>query len=73
MPALEQLVSEAYKQIDMAAIKGTFHANTAARRKARVASYKRKAAIAAGLYVPSGPEVPGWAFYQRMQAAAAKQ
>jgi hypothetical protein len=57
----------------MAAIKGTFHANTAARRKARVAAYKRKAVIAAGLYVPAGPEVPGWAFYQRMQAAAAKQ
>jgi hypothetical protein len=57
----------------MACIKGTFHANTAARRKARVAAYKRKAVIAAGLYVPSGPEVPGWAFYQRMQAAASKQ
>jgi len=55
----------------MAAVKGAMHSNTAARRKARVASYKRKAAIAAGLYAPAGPEVPGWAFYQRLQASAA--
>lgn len=42
VPALEQLVSEAYQSIDTAAGKGVIHANTAARRKARVANYKRQ-------------------------------
>lgn len=42
VPALEQLVSAAYKSIDTAIVKGIIHANTGARRKARVASYKRQ-------------------------------
>jgi small subunit ribosomal protein S20 len=50
---LEKLVGEAYKEIDTAVSKGIFHKNTAARKKARVAAYKRKALIAAGLYTPA--------------------
>ena len=42
VPALEALVSEAYKSIDTAVSKGVIHANTAARRKARVAHWKRQ-------------------------------
>ncbi|KIZ06524.1 30S ribosomal protein S20 [Monoraphidium neglectum] len=71
VPALEKLVAEAYKEIDTAAVKGVIHANTAARRKARVARYKQQVLISAGLYTPA-PEQPGFAFYQRVQAAKAK-
>lgn len=46
--ALEKLVSEAYKEIDSAASKGVIHANTAARRKARVAKYKQQVRRRAG-------------------------
>lgn len=71
VPALEKLVAEAYKQIDGAAAKGVIHANTAARRKARVAKHKQEVLISAGLYTPA-PEQPGYRFYQRLQAAKAK-
>eukprot|EP00775_Hariotina_reticulata_P009225 gene9225-9390_t len=67
---LEQLVSEAFSEIDKAVTKGTLHINTADRRKARVAKYKRQALIAAGLYAPQ-PEQPGYFFYQRIQARKA--
>jgi len=58
VPALEALVSEAYKSIDTAVSKGVIHANTAARRKARVAHWKRQvrfddgaaAAVVTGLF-----------------------
>jgi hypothetical protein len=42
VPALEAMVSEAYKAIDTAVSKGILHANTGARRKARVAHWKRQ-------------------------------
>lgn len=67
---LEQLVSEAFSEIDKAVTKGSLHINTADRRKARVAKYKRQALIAAGLYAPQ-PEQPGYFFYQRIQARKA--
>jgi small subunit ribosomal protein S20 len=68
---IEQLVTEAYKEIDKAVKVGTLHKNTGDRRKARVAKYKRQALIAAGAYVPTA-EQPGFSFYQRMQAKSAK-
>lgn len=64
---LEQWVSEAYSEIDRAVSKGTLHINTAHRRKARVARFKRQALIAAGLYAPA-PQQPGFFYYQRVQA-----
>lgn len=64
---LEALVSAAYKEIDTAVSKGIFHANTASRKKARVAKYKRQALIAAGLYTPT-EEQPGFSFLKRLQA-----
>lgn len=64
---LEALVSAAFQEIDKAVSKGTLHANTGARRKARVSLLKRQALIAGGLYAPQ-PEQPGFFFYQRMQA-----
>ena len=67
--ALEKLVAEAYKEIDMAVQKGIFHANNGARKKARCAKHKREAVIATGGYKPT-PEQPGYAFFQRMQAKA---
>lgn len=70
VPALEAAVAEAYKAIDAAVAKGVLHANTGARRKARVAKWKRSALISAGLYTPQ-PEQPGYHFYQRLQAARA--
>lgn len=68
---LEKLVSEAYKELDLAVQKSVLHANTVARRKARLAKYKRQVLIAAGFYTPA-PEAPGYDYYQRMQAAKAK-
>lgn len=70
VPALEALVSDAYKAIDTAVAKGVLHANTGARRKARVARWKRAVLISAGAYTP-GPSEPGYAFAQRLQAARA--
>jgi small subunit ribosomal protein S20 len=63
---LDVFVSEAFQEIDKAVSKGTLHANTGARRKARVSGFKRQALIAAGLYAPA-PEQPGFFFYTRMQ------
>ena len=68
---LERLVSEAYKELDTAVSKGVLHANTVARRKSRIAKYKRQAAIAAGVYTPAA-DAPGYSFYARLQATKAK-
>lgn len=64
---LEKFVSEAFQEIDKAISKGTLHANTGARRKARVSLLKRHALIAAGLYAPK-PEQPGYYYYTRMES-----
>jgi small subunit ribosomal protein S20 len=70
VPDLEAAVAEAYKAIDTAVTKGVLHANTAARRKARVAKWKRQVLIGAGLYKPAQGQ-PGFHFYERMQAKQA--
>jgi small subunit ribosomal protein S20 len=67
---LERFVAEAFQEIDKAISKGTLHANTGARRKARVARFKRQALIAAGLYAPA-PEQPGYFVFTRMQSRRA--
>lgn len=50
---VEALISEAYQEIDKAVQKGVLHANTGARRKARLAAAKRAALIKGGLYTPA--------------------
>merc|ERR1719408_826740 len=47
---IEQLISEAYSEIDKAVRKGVIHRNTGNRRKSRIAGAKRKLLIAKGLY-----------------------
>lgn len=64
--SLEELISKAYKEIDKAVVKGVLHTNTAARKKARIARYKRHVLLAAGLFKPS-EDHPDYARYQRMQ------
>jgi ribosomal protein S20 len=49
---VSSLLSEAYKVIDVAVVKGVLHKNTAARRKARLASARQQVLIKAGLYTP---------------------
>ena len=44
---------QATKEIDKAVQKGVLHANTGARRKARMAAAKRNALIKGGLYTPA--------------------
>ncbi|KAG2491755.1 hypothetical protein HYH03_009916 [Edaphochlamys debaryana] len=51
--SLEKLISEAYTEIDKAVSKGILHENTAARKKARCARWKRTVLMAAGLYKPA--------------------
>jgi hypothetical protein len=63
---LEKLISEAYQEIDKAVVKGILHKNNAARKKARVARYKRMVLISAGLFKPS-QDHPDYAAYQRIQ------
>jgi small subunit ribosomal protein S20 len=53
---LEQLISEAYKEIDKAVNRNILHKNNAARKKARIARYKRSVLIQAGLYTPVAGE-----------------
>jgi small subunit ribosomal protein S20 len=50
---VESLISEAYQEIDKAVQRGVLHANTGARRKARLAAAKRAALIKGGLYTPA--------------------
>ncbi len=64
---LETLISEAYKEIDKAVSKDVIHKNTAARRKARCAKYKRLVLMSAGLFVPAADH-PDYKKYQEMQA-----
>ena len=50
---MEQLIAEAYKEVDKAVSKGVIHKNTAARRKSRLAAAKRATLVSAGLYTPA--------------------
>eukprot|EP00983_Pelagomonas_calceolata_P049256 1141432-Pelagomonas_calceolata.AAC.4 len=50
MAAVEKLVNEAYTEIDKAVTRGILHKNTAARKKSRVAKYKRMVAMATGVW-----------------------
>jgi small subunit ribosomal protein S20 len=50
---VQKLLSEAYQVIDKAVSKGIMHKNTAARRKARLATARRNVLISAGLYTPA--------------------
>lgn len=47
------LMNEAYQVIDKAVVKGVLHANTAARRKARLARARKFVLVSAGLYTPA--------------------
>lgn len=67
---LEQLVNEAFTELDKAVVKGVLHANVAARRKSRVSRAKRDVLMLAGLYKPA-PEDPAYGQYLRLQPAAA--
>lgn len=49
---VDKLVAEAYKEIDKAVSKGVLHKNNGARKKSRVARYKRMLQIKAGLWTP---------------------
>jgi small subunit ribosomal protein S20 len=71
---LEKLISEAYKEIDKAVSKDVLHKNNAARKKARIARWKRTVLLTAGLWVPPADH-PDHGKYQRLQAkkAAAAQ
>lgn len=63
---LETLISLAYKRIDTARMKGVYHDNTAARKKARCARYKKTVLLAAGLYTPAA-DSPDFAKLQAMK------
>ncbi|EFJ44660.1 plastid/chloroplast ribosomal protein S20 [Volvox carteri f. nagariensis] len=69
--ALEKLVSEAYTEIDKAVVKGILHENTAARKKARCARYKKHVLMFAGLYKPA-EDSEDYARFLRLQAKAAE-
>jgi small subunit ribosomal protein S20 len=47
---LESLISEATKAVDKAVARGVLHKNTGARRKARMAAYKKDLRVSKGLY-----------------------
>mmetsp|Transcript_11142 Transcript_11142/g.68626 ORF Transcript_11142/g.68626 Transcript_11142/m.68626 type:complete len:155 (+) Transcript_11142:73-537(+) len=49
---VDQLISEAYKEIDKCVVKGILHLNTASRRKSRLARAKQRALVDTGLYTP---------------------
>eukprot|EP00200_Dunaliella_tertiolecta_P004631 CAMPEP_0202350964 /NCGR_PEP_ID=MMETSP1126-20121109/7815_1 /ASSEMBLY_ACC=CAM_ASM_000457 /TAXON_ID=3047 /ORGANISM="Dunaliella tertiolecta, Strain CCMP1320" /LENGTH=196 /DNA_ID=CAMNT_0048943019 /DNA_START=23 /DNA_END=613 /DNA_ORIENTATION=+ len=72
MAAVEKLVNEAYTEIDKAVTRGILHKNTAARKKSRVAKYKRMVAMATGLFTPT-PEHPDYNKFLRMKEVAAKK
>lgn len=65
---LEKLISEAYTEIDKAVVKGILHENTAARKKARCARWKKTVLMAAGLYKPAA-DSPDFARYQKLVKA----
>ncbi|GLI65593.1 hypothetical protein VaNZ11_009169 [Volvox africanus] len=68
---LEKLVAEAYSEIDKAVVKGILHENTAARKKARCARYKKQVLMSSGLYKPTA-DSPDFARYEQLQAKAAE-
>ena len=49
---IQKLINEAYKEIDMAIVKGILHKNTGARRKSKLAVARKNVLIASGLYSP---------------------
>lgn len=55
---VEQLISEAYKEIDKAVSKGVLKKNTAARRKSKLGRAKMKLLTESGLYTPPSTEAP---------------
>ncbi|KAL6762381.1 ribosomal protein S20 [Haematococcus lacustris] len=65
--ALETLISEAYKEVDKAVQRGVYHDNTGARKKARVARWKRVVLMSAGMFVPA-PDHPDYGRYLKLQA-----
>ncbi|KAG2452741.1 hypothetical protein HYH02_002971 [Chlamydomonas schloesseri] len=65
---LEKLISEAYTEIDKAVVKGILHENTAARKKARCARWKKTVLMSAGLYKPAA-DSPDFARYQKLVKA----
>ena len=66
---LEQLISEAYTEIDKAVKRNLLHKNNGARKKARIARYKRDVLVQAGLYTPL-PDQPG---FKALKAAPLRQ
>ncbi|GAB5358466.1 hypothetical protein AAMO2058_000460200 [Amorphochlora amoebiformis] len=48
----DQLMREAYKQIDKAVAKGVMKRNTGSRQKSRIATWRKKALITHGVYTP---------------------
>lgn len=68
--AIEKLISEAYKEIDKAVSKGVLHQNNGARKKSRVARYKRKVLMAAGMFTPT-EDHPDHKAFQKLQAKSA--
>ncbi|GLC33303.1 hypothetical protein PLESTB_000348600 [Pleodorina starrii] len=69
--ALEKLVAEAYTEIDKAVVKGILHENTAARKKARCARYKKAVLMFAGLYQPAADN-SDFARFEKLQAKVAE-
>jgi small subunit ribosomal protein S20 len=69
--SLEKLVAEAYQEIDKAVVKGIIHENTAARKKARCARYKKAALMFSGIYKPAA-DSPDFARYEKLQAKVAE-
>jgi ribosomal protein S20 len=67
---LEQLMAEAYCEIDKAVTRDVLHRNNAARKKARMARWKKVVLMSAGLWVPP-VDHPDHARYQRMVAKKA--
>lgn len=66
---LELLVAEAYQEIDKAVCRGVLHKNNGARKKARVARWKRQVMFAAGMFKPS-EDHPEYAKYLRFAPKA---
>lgn len=56
---VEQLMAEAYKEIDKAVVNGTLHKNNGARKKSRLGRAKVKLLVDAGLYTPQ-PATAWW-------------
>lgn len=57
---VQKLLSEAYKEIDKAVLRGVLHKNTGNRRKSRLARARQKLLIASGLYTPTNKPKAAW-------------